>query len=71
MLVRVGLAAAAPVNVEVTFPAAGRRPTALVRSVHPSAWRGSVLTVRVDTADVGRGSPESVATRHDHAGAPL
>ena len=46
--VHFGLATAAPVDVEVTFPAAGRRLTTRVHGVRPSAWRGRVLTVRVD-----------------------
>ena len=45
--VHFGLATAAPVDVEVTFPAAGRRLTTRVRGVRPREWRGRVLTVRV------------------------
>lgn len=56
--VHFGLATAAPVDVEVTFPAAGRRLTTRVRGVRPSAWRGRVLTVRVDGgAATARDSP--------------
>lgn len=47
MPVHFGLATAAAVDVEVTFPAAGRRLVARVRGVRPAAWRGRVLTVRV------------------------
>ena len=48
--VHFGLATTAPVDVEVAFPAAGRRLTARVRGVRPQAWRGRVLTVRVGSA---------------------
>jgi hypothetical protein len=37
-------------HLEVTFPAAGRRLTTRVHGVRPSAWRGRVLTMRVDGA---------------------
>ena len=53
MPVHFGLATAAPVDVEVTFPAAGRRLATRVRGVRPQVWRGRVLTVRVD----GRAAP--------------
>lgn len=38
---------ATTVDVEVTFPAAGRRLTAQSRGVKPLEWRGRVLTLRV------------------------
>ena len=56
MPVHFGLAAESLVDVEVTFPAAGRRLEASVRDVRLSTWQGRVLTVRVDTTDLGRGS---------------
>ncbi len=50
MPVHFGLAVEEQVDVEVIFPAAGRRVVSLVRGVHPSEWRGRVLTVQVDGA---------------------
>lgn len=44
--VHFGLPGAGPVDVEVTWPAGGRRVTTWLRKVQPSAWRGRVLTVR-------------------------
>jgi hypothetical protein len=46
--VHVGLAAAGRVDVEATFPRAGRRVTARVRGVDPARWRGRALVVRVE-----------------------
>ncbi|HVE79889.1 MAG TPA: CRTAC1 family protein [Gemmatimonadaceae bacterium] len=45
-----GLASAGPVDVEVTFPAAGRRVTERVRGVRPLERRGRPLVVRVGAA---------------------
>lgn len=45
--VHFGLARLAPVDVEVVFPAAGKRLTARMRNVDPRKWQGRVVTVQV------------------------
>jgi hypothetical protein len=44
--VHFGLSTRGPVDVEVTWPAGGRRVMTSVRNVNPAAWRGRTLTVR-------------------------
>jgi hypothetical protein len=46
MPVHFGLATLGPVDVEVTWPAAGRRVVTRMRNVRPADWRGSVLVVK-------------------------
>jgi hypothetical protein len=46
--VHIGLASNAAVDVEVVFPRAGTRATARQTRVDPRAWRGKVLTVRLE-----------------------
>ena len=54
--VHFGLATEAAVDVEVTYPAAGRRLVRVMRGVRPSEWRGRVLTVGLGAdAAPGRG----------------
>jgi hypothetical protein len=43
----VGLPDDAPVDIEVIWPAAGRRVTSVVRSVSLATQRGRVLVVRI------------------------
>ncbi|MGH7711283.1 MAG: ASPIC/UnbV domain-containing protein, partial [Gemmatimonadaceae bacterium] len=45
---------ATALDVEVAFPAAGRRVTASVRGVKPQAYRGRALTIRVGGGASGR-----------------
>ncbi len=45
--VHVGLRGPDAIDVEVVWPANGRRVTARVANVRPAAWRGRLLTVRV------------------------
>ncbi|HEY7476372.1 MAG TPA: CRTAC1 family protein [Vicinamibacterales bacterium] len=45
--VHVGLQGSSPVDIEVTFPAAGKRVLGRVRNVSPGSARGRVITVRV------------------------
>jgi hypothetical protein len=45
--VHVGLADWSRVDVEVTWPAAGRRVVVRMRDVDPRAWRGKVIDVRL------------------------
>ena len=47
MPVHFGLANPSPVDIEVTFPRAGKRASASMRGVDPNAWRGRVVTIRV------------------------
>jgi hypothetical protein len=46
--VHFGLPTSAAVDVEVTWPAAGRRVTARTRGVSPARWQGRALVVRVE-----------------------
>jgi len=46
--VHIGLAGADAVDVEVVFPRAGTRAQARQNGVNPRAWRGKVLSVRVE-----------------------
>ena len=43
-----GLPGAQPVDVEVTFPIAGRRIQTRVPGIDPAGYRGRVLTLRFD-----------------------
>ena len=45
--VHFGLTSLAPVDVEVVWPANGRRLVTRVASIRPAAWQGRSLTVRV------------------------
>jgi hypothetical protein len=47
MPVHFGIATLAPVDVEVVWPAGGRRASARVRRVDPRDWRGRVIVVSV------------------------
>ena len=47
MSVQVGLPSLSPVDVEVSWPAAGRRETAVVRNVRPNDRASALVTVRI------------------------
>ena len=47
MPVHFGLASASTVDVEVVWPAGGKRVTVVRRSVRPAEWAGKVLVIQV------------------------
>jgi hypothetical protein len=47
MQVQIPVAQAQPVDIEVTFPRAGKRVVSRLLNVDPKEWQGAVLTVRV------------------------
>ena len=47
MAVQVGLPSLSPVDVEVTWPSAGRRETAVMRNVRPADGASAAITVRI------------------------